>query len=296
MRCIIFMQNLRIMKIIFRLFRGIMPFAIRPLPFAFCYLPFALCLLLFAFCTGPRGFVNKQVPNTPEVGFDVMGSDKKAIDLADSVMSACGGRYAWDQTRFIRWTYFGKREMVWDKLHNKVRIDFIDRDLKIRLNMTDMTGLVRMGGIVQTNPDSIKKYLALGKSFFTNDSYWLLMPFKLKENGVTLKYKGVKKNIYGIDCDAIDITHKSENDAPQGRYNILINPSSHLITQWSFFEKSDSQIPNFTMPWQDYRNLGNILLSVSRGDYRVMTPMGIYKNLPDSTFTSFNAVNYNVAK
>ena len=252
--------------------------------------------LLLITCTGPRGFVNKQVPNTPASGFDLANSDKHAVDLADSVMLASGGRYAWDQTRFIRWTFLGKRELVWDKWQNKVRIDFIDRDLKIRLNMNDMTGSVKMGGIVQTNPDTIKKYLARGKSIWINDSYWLVMPFKLKDSGVTLKYKGSKKSNLGIDCEVIGLTFKNVGDTPQNRYEIFINPSSHLVTQWSYFEKSDNEKPNFTMPWQDYRSLGNILLSVSRGETRVMTPMGVYKNLPDSTFTSFNAVNYNLVK
>ena len=261
---------------------------------------FSLFLISFFFliaaCTGPRGFVNKQIPNTPAPGFDLAGSDKRAVDLADSVMLASGGRYAWDQTRFIRWTFLGKRELVWDKWQNKVRINFIDRDLKILLNMNDMTGSVKMNGVVQTNSDTIAKYLNRGKSIWINDSYWLLMPFKLKDSGVTLKYKGSKKSNLGVDCEVIGLTFSKVGDTPQNRYEIFINPSSHLVTQWSYFEKADNEKPNFTMPWQDYRSLGNILLSVSRGETRVMTPMGVYKNLPDSTFTSFNAVNYNLVK
>ena len=266
----------------------------KSIPFSFFLITFSLFLITA--CTGPRGFVNKKVPNTPAPGFDLAGSDKRAVDLADSVMLASGGRYAWDQTRFIRWTFLGKRELVWDKWQNKVRIDFIDRDLKIHLNMNDMTGSVKMNGVVQTNADTIKKYLARGKSIWINDSYWLVMPFKMKDSGVTLKDKGKQKNNLGTECDVVELTFKAVGDTPQNKYEAFINPSSHLDTQLNYFEKSANAKPNMVLPFQDYRGLGNILLSVSRGDNRVLTPMGVYKSLPDSTFTSFNAVNYNLVK
>ena len=265
-----------------------------PIPFSFFLIPFSLFLITA--CTGPRGFVNNQVANTPAVGFDLAGSDKRAVDLADSVMAASGGRYAWDQTRFIRWTFLGKRELVWDKWQNKVRIDFIDRDLKIRLNMNDNTGSVKMGGIVQTNPDTIAKYLKRGKSVWINDSYWLVMPFKMKDSGVTLKDKGKQKNSLGAECDVVELTFKAVGDTPQNKYDAYINPSSHLVTQLNYFEKSENAKPSMVLPFQDYRGLGNIMLSVRRGDNLVLTPMGVYKNLPDSTFTSFATMNYTLVK
>jgi hypothetical protein len=46
--------------------------------------------------------------NTADVNFDMLGSDKKAVELADSVMNAMGGRYNWDNTHFIRWNFFAR--------------------------------------------------------------------------------------------------------------------------------------------------------------------------------------------
>jgi hypothetical protein len=97
-------------------------------------------------CQSSQKFVNKDVPNTPMPGFNTEGSDAKAIAIADEVMKACGGRYAWDMTRYIRWTFFGNRSLVWDKTKEKVRIDFLNNDMKIRLDLKNMTGRVWKDG------------------------------------------------------------------------------------------------------------------------------------------------------
>ena len=243
-------------------------------------------------CQTNQKFVNKDVPNTPMAGFNTEGSDAKALQIADSVMKAVGGRYAWDMTRYIRWTFFGSRSLVWDKTKEKVRIDYLNNDTKIRLNLKDMTGRVYKDGKEMTNPDSLKKYLERGKGAWINDAYWLVMPFKLKDSGVTLKYAGVKKNALGVDCDVLNMTFKAVGNTPDNKYEVYVNPSSHLIVQWDYYAKATNEKPNISTPWEDYRALGNIMLSISRGDKRSMLPIGVYKNMPDSVFTSFNEVDW----
>ena len=243
-------------------------------------------------CQTNQKFVNKDVPNTPMTGFNTEGSDAKALQIADSVMKAVGGRYAWDMTRYIRWTFFGSRSLVWDKTKEKVRIDYLNNDTKILLNMKDMTGRVWKDGKEMTNADSLKKYLERGKGAWINDSYWLVMPFKLKDSGVTLKYAGQKKNALGVDCDVLNMTFKAVGNTPDNKYEVYVNPSSHLIVQWDYYAKATNEKPNISTPWEDYRALGNIMLSISRGDKRSMVPIGVYKNMPDSVFTSFNEVDW----
>ncbi len=255
-------------------------------------------ILLVLICLGslwackPPKFVNKDVPNTPATGFNTEGSDAKAIALADDVMKACGGRYAWDETRYIRWTFFNRRSWVWDKKKERVRIDYLDSDMKIRLNLKTQTGRVWKDGQEMTQPDSLKKYLERGKGAWINDSYWLVMPFKLKDSGVTLKYVGIKKNTLGVDCDVLEMTFNAVGNTPENKYHVYVNPSSHLIVQWDYFAKATGEKPNMSTPWADYRPLGNILLSISRGDSRSLVPIGVYQKMPDSVFTSFHPVDW----
>ena len=252
----------------------------------------AALLSAFAACQTGGKFVNKDVPNTPAVGFDTEGSDAKAIELADLVMKACGGRYAWDQTRYLHWTSFGNRDLVWDKKMERVRIDFLTTDMKIRLDLKTMTGRIFKDGKEILQTDSLKKYLEIGKDAWINDSYWFLMPFKMKDSGVTLTYIGTKKNALNVDCDVVQMTFKSVGS----RYWVYINPSSHLVVQWDYFQKSDDAKPTLSTPWADYRGLGNVMLAVSRGEGRSMAPMGVYRALPDSVFTSFYPINWSKIK
>ena len=155
-----------------------------------------------------------------------------------------------------------------------------------------MTGRVWKGGKEMTQPDSLKKYLERGKGIWINDSYWLVMPFKLKDSGVTLKYVGVKKNTLNVDCDVLEMTFNAVGNTPENKYHVYVNPSSHLIVQWDFYAKATNEKPNMSTPWADYRALGNIMLSISRGEGRSMVPMGVYKSMPDSVFTSFNTIDW----
>ena len=243
-------------------------------------------------CQSSQKFVNKDVPNTPAAGFNTEGSDAKAIAIADDVMKAVGGRYAWDMTRYIRWTFFNNRSLVWDKTKEKVRIDFLNSDMKIRLDLKNMTGRVWKDGMEMTQPDSLKKYLERGKGIWINDSYWLVMPFKMKDSGVTLKYVGQKKNALDVECDVVEMTFKSVGNTPDNKYHVYVNPSSHLVVQWDYFAKATNEKPTMSTPWADYRPLGNIILSISRGENRSMVPIGVYRSMPDSVFTSFNTIDW----
>ncbi len=259
------------------------------------FLALALLSGLIA-CQTAQKFVNKDIPNTPMPGFNMEGSDPQAMAIADSVMKASGGRYAWDMTRYIRWTFFNNRSLVWDKWNERVRIDFNNQPLKIRLNLKDMTGRVWKDGAEMTNTDSVKKYLERGKGIWINDSYWLVMPFKLKDSGVTLKYVGKKPNALGAESDVLELTFKAVGNTPDNKYHIYVNPSSHLVTQWDFYGKATNEKPNMSTPWSDYRGLGNIMLSISRGEGRSMVPIGVYKSIPDSVFTSLNDIDWTKIK
>lgn len=253
-------------------------------------------LMAFIACQSSGKFVNRDVPNTPALGFNTEGSDAKAIEIADSVMKACGGRYAWDQTRYIRWTFFNNRTLVWDKTQNRVRIEFNNSDMKILLNLSDMTGKVWQNGAILTQPDSIKKYLERGKGIWINDSYWLVMPFKLKDSGVTLKYLGKRNNTVGSECDVLELTFNAVGSTPDNKYNVYVNPSSRLVVQWDYFKKYTDEKPSMSTPWADYRGLGNIMLALNRGEGRSMLPMGVYKSIPDSVFTRFSVMDWTKIK
>jgi plasmid maintenance system killer protein len=231
--------------------------------------------------------------NPPAPGFNAAASDAKAIAIADEVMQAMGGRQAWDDTRFITWKFFGRRMLIWDKHKGKVRVESGD-DIYL-VDIFNNTGKVKMGDKVLEHPDSVAKYVERGISIWINDSYWLVMPFKLKDSGVTLKYVGEGKTAAGAAADILQLTFEDVGRTPDNKYHVYVDKTSRLITQWDFYTDYNDEKPRFTTPWANYQPYSGIMLSDSRGE-RGHTDVGVYEFIPASVFTSFEPVDYSKFK
>ncbi|MFM2268978.1 MAG: hypothetical protein RL757_2419 [Bacteroidota bacterium] len=257
----------------------------------------ALMVLSVLACNTNKKVRYREVPNTPAAGFDLAGSDAKAIVIADSVMRAMGGRGQWDAVKYLHWTFFGRRTLLWDKKNERVRIDFLNRPLKIIMSLKDKTGRVWQDGLEMTNRDSLAKYLDSGYKTWINDSYWLVMPFKLKDSGVTLKYLGEKENMIGANSHVLQLTFKGVGVTPDNKYWVYVNPSSLLVTEWAYFGKYSDETPQFRNLWADYRSFSSlIMLSGNRGEKGHLAPMGVYKFVPPTAFTEFDNVDYTKVK
>lgn len=245
-----------------------------------------LLLLLMASSTVLVAQKRKKDANPPAAGFNLAGSDEKAIELADQVMKAMGGREAWDNTKVITWNFFGARKLTWNKWTGDVRIEGL-RDNSITLvNLNTKKGRVRRNGTEVTQPDSVKKYVDRGISAWINDSYWVFMPFKLKDSGVTLKYLGEEKTDNGILADVLRLTFQNVGDTPQNGYKVWVDKDKKLVAQWAYFAKADQEKPNFVNPWNDYQKQGELLLSGDRGQ-RKITEIGVLTDVPERIFKEF---------
>jgi hypothetical protein len=229
---------------------------------------------------------NQQLTNPPAAGFNTTDSDPKAIAVADEVMTAMGGRRAWDNTRYLTWNFFGSRIHHWDKMTGDIRIESAKDNYTLLMNITDMKGTVKKDGEIMSHPDSLSKYLGMGKSAWINDAYWLVMPFKLKDSGVTLKYKGEGETEAGAMADILELTFNEVGDTPQNKYDVYVDKVSRLVTQWAFYPKYDDPEPRFITPWQDYKKYGAILLSGDRGQYQ-LTDIGAPATMDAKTFKEF---------
>jgi hypothetical protein len=223
--------------------------------------------------------------NYPLPGFDLEGSDALAIVLADRIMSAMGGREAWDKTRYIKWNFFGKRSLLWDKQKAKVRIEIHKTDQVILVDLNKSTGKVFQRGVELSNPDSVGFYLSKGKEIWMNDSYWLFMPFKLKDTGVTLTYLKEDMTQIGELSDVLKLTFKEVGATPDNAYWVWVSKDRNLIKQWAYFKNFSDSLPQFVSPWDDYEEYGEILLATGRG-WRNLTEVEVLSSVPFQTFIS----------
>lgn len=233
--------------------------------------------------------------NPAAEGFDFEGSDPEAIALADRVMQRLGGRQAWDRTRYLRWTFFGRRHHVWDKHTGDIRIEGVDRESEssflILMNLHTLEGRAWEAGEKITDPARLAAILDRGEALWINDSYWLVMPYKLKDTGVTLEYLGAGSLEDGRPAEVLQLTFAGVGRTPDNKYRVWVAEESGLVEQWAYYPKYTDEEPAFTSPWRNWRQYGEIMLADNRGD-REHTDLAVYDELPASVFTSPEPVDW----
>ncbi len=227
----------------------------------------ALGALLCAASTGCyRG--PRPVPNPPAPGFDALGSEERAIAIADEVMQALGGRDRWDATRVISWTSIARRRWMWDKASGDVRVDYLESpdDRTVAFNAVAHRARAWQAGAEVADPSEVERLSSEAVRDWNEDSYWLFMPYLLKGDGVTLRYGGERSGPGGAVLDALVLTFEQPPQGRLERYVVLVHRELRLVVGWSGFEREDDATPRFSTPWLDWSWYGGIQLSSNRGD------------------------------
>lgn len=249
-------------------------------------LALGLIMLIMA-CQSKSEQTETHDPNPAAEGFNWEASDQQAIATADRVMEAMGGRKAWDETQYIGWDFFGARQHLWDKHNGHIRIEMPSQKISILMNINTMQGRVKKGDHIYTKADSLDHYLDLGYAWWINDSYWLVMPYKLKDSGVSLKYIGKDSLQNGSVAEVLQLTFQEVGKTPDNKYLIYVDTNDYLIKQWAFFSKAENETPNFIAPWDNYQRHGNILLSGSRLGERRISDVKVLDSLDQKIFFDF---------
>lgn len=224
---------------------------------------FLFCACLFAGCS------TAKTSTLRSPGFNLAGSNPIAIDIANQVVTASGGKSAWDKTRYIGWNFFGSREHVWDKHSGDVSIKGLKSPIDVKMNLHTKTGKVWIDGKETMQQDSLDKYLQKGYEWWVNDSYWLVLPFKLQDSGVSLDYLGDSKTEEGVIADVLELKFDKVGVTPQNKYHIYVDKTSRYITQWDFYTNASDEEARFKIPWKNYKQYGDIYLSGDRGRMQV---------------------------
>ncbi len=242
---------------------------------------YLICILSFLFLIS---CASTKLSYPAAKDFNESDSDPKAIALANETMQAMGGYKNWQKTRFISWNFFGARKLMWDKHSGLVKIESEKDKYKVIVNINDNTGQVMLDNSIQTHPDTLTKYLDMAKSIWINDSYWLVMPFKLKDSGVTLKYIESGKTNEGLEADILSLSFKEVGDTPNNKYHVYIDKKTKLVSQWDFFTNATDEKARFSTPWKGYKTYGKILLSDSRGENYDLTDIQVSQIIPADLF------------
>ncbi len=207
--------------------------------------------------------------NSAAPGFLAAESDPQAILITDQVMQAMGGRAAWDDVDTLAWNFFGIRDLVWSKQSGDVTITNPTENSTLTINVFNETGTAKYNDQEITHPDSLKIEMEKAMNIWINDSYWLAMPYKLKDTGVKLKYLGEENTAEDQPADKLELTFFETGNTPGNKYHVYVDKKTRLVSQWDFFRKADDPEPGFSMPWKGYVEVDGILLSEDRGKRRL---------------------------
>lgn len=214
----------------------------------------ALCLALFLLA--PAAAAETSVTSA---------SDPKAVAVADQVMKGLGGRERWDALEGLRWSFEfavddtvkSSRAHAWDKRTGWHKVSGKNR---AGMPFTFIEQLDGSGGMAWMNANSIEgdslgKLMKRAKSLWTNDTYWMLMPYKLRDPGVRLKYDGEEKD-GSRTYDRIALSFDHVGETPGDQYWVSVNRTNHRVEKWTYLLQGQTEKESWTWEgWEEHDGL-----------------------------------------
>lgn len=200
-------------------------------------------------------------------------ADARSAAIAKQVADAMGGQRTWDVLPYLRFDFVVVRDGKevarfrhwWDKRRGRSRVEGPDdqgRTVTAIFNLKDKKGKSFTEGIVDTDPKNIESIVQMGYERWVNDTYWLVMPFKLRDPGANLKYARAQKAADGTQYDVLQLTFDSGVGlTPGDRYWVHVNRSTHLVDRWEMLLQGQKAPPG-SASWEGYTQIGPVKLSL----------------------------------
>jgi hypothetical protein len=210
--------------------------------------------------------------HAPAFAVTPAGSDPKAVAIAERVVEALGGEAAWKATRYLRFDFavdrggktVARRAHTWDKWTGAYRVEGPDKDGKALvavLNVNTREGQATLGGAPLAGPE-LRAALDTAYAWWVNDTYWLIMPYKMRDPGVVLTLAGQEKT--GEDTwDKVLLTFDNVGLTPKDRYWVFVNARTGLVDRWDFVLKGE-KTPPARFDWKGWRSFGRVKLADDR--------------------------------
>ncbi|MEA2690701.1 MAG: hypothetical protein QOJ16_88 [Acidobacteriota bacterium] len=232
-----------------------------------------------------------QNPPAPSTAAD---TDAKADQVAAQALDAMGGKQAWDNTHYLHWTFAGRRTHTWDKWSGQHRVEGEDKEhhkYVVIENLNTHDGKAWLDG-KPVSGDAVKPMLENAYGAWVNDSYWLIMPYKLKDPGVHLTYAG-EETLAGKPYDKLHLSFGKVGLTPGDEYWAWFDKSTHLMDRWAFhLESMKADEPASPWDWTGWQRYGKVMLAphrtqVSGGDRKLeLGDIAISDSVPASTWTA----------
>jgi hypothetical protein len=92
---------------------------------------------------------------------------------------------------------------------------------------------------------------------WVNDSYWLLAPLKIRDQGVKVEAGG-PKDMGGATMETINLSFDNVGLTPTDRYVLYVDPQTKMPKAWDYIPASGT---GMQATWEKYQNFGGLNLA-----------------------------------
>ncbi|MCB0833713.1 MAG: hypothetical protein KDC45_09640 [Bacteroidetes bacterium] len=205
------------------------------------------------------------IAGSPEAPADAAGR------LARKTIESMGGMEAFQNKQFLRFdfavtrndTEIARHRHLWDRFHGRYRVEGKLRDGKsyavLFKDVNQKTGTAyRQGNQLQGK--EAEQLIDYGYGRFINDTYWLLMPWKLLDPGVHLTYEGTD-SLSGLEV--LHLSFDSVGLTPGDQYWAYLNKTNGLIQKWTY-KLEDGGLGTFE--WKNWQSIDGVKFCLVKED------------------------------
>ena len=170
---------------------------------------------------------------------EVKAYNPNADTLAHNMLKAVKHE-AYRNTRYIDWSFKGKRFYKWDKKRHIVDVKWNDARVLLHPNELTKSTVYLNDKEVSFNDNLVKRALR----FFNNDSFWLVAPHKLFEPGI---YRSIRM----IDGkEALHVKYSRGGTTPGDSY-VWILDENYMPTNYQMYLQKMKKIGT-SVSWEDW--------------------------------------------
>ncbi len=224
-------------------------------------------------------------------------ADERSSAIAERMVEAMGGQENWNHARFISFTFLRRGRalnLTWDRYMGRYRLEAKNDagiPYVVLMNLKTRQGKVYLDGREVKGGKELSGFLNGALAVWHGETYWFLMPFKWKDEGVVLNYEG-QEQIGSVVYDVVHLTFENVGRTSGDQFWAYVNPETHLMERWKFTLESGVE---GDFEWTRWKRVGGILVATERiGKQESIRfeDIVVTDRMPDSVFHSPEPVTH----
>lgn len=169
----------------------------------------------------------------------VKAYNPKADAFANNILKAVKHE-AYKKTRYIDWSFGGRRHYKWDKQEHVVEVSW--NDVKVMLHPNELEkSKAFLKGVETENRESFVKR---AWDLFNNDSFWLVAPHKLFEDGI------IRSIVMEDGKEALNVKYTTGGSTPGDSYTWIVD-STYVPKSYKMYVPSMKMVGT-PATWEDW--------------------------------------------